>query len=68
MDGKRVTPEIYAGALLSFAMPDGAKEAVLQYHVEGLALGMSISGLSLLLLALWLVVRKRRLGLRARNA
>ncbi len=60
LDGEKVEPELTMGAFWGFLMPKGEHELSLRYEPTGMRLGIWISCLSLLVLAVLLYKNKKK--------
>lgn len=60
LDGKKVGQTALLDTLLTVEVPAGAHELEMKYHVKGLTVGICVSALSLLILALWLAVSAKK--------
>lgn len=59
VDGKEVTPDITLGALIGLPLGEGHHEIVIDYVPRGLVPGAIISGVSLVLVVVYLQMRKK---------
>lgn len=63
VDGKPISDDAYlavGGAYLGCEIPEGEHTVELEFHQRGLAAGVTVSAISLVILSAWIVIRRKK--------